>query len=126
MSEETDQELDAQIAERLMGEIRPLPPADCDDPISITWIGTAWLHTHEFDRGDVCEVEPRQFSSDISAAMEVVEKIREQGLGILICDGDTRKWEVEIDNGEIEIAAARDNALPRAICLAALKAIETK
>lgn len=130
MGELSDRELDAQIAEKVMGEPEPLPPPDCDDPISITWIGLAWLHTHEYERGDVCEIEPAPYSTRIEFAFHVVNKL---GLFDHKTSGDldvtwtlakntSNEWVIRKRHG---IDIARNKSLPRLICEAALQAVST-
>jgi hypothetical protein len=68
------------------------------------------------------------YSTDIAAAMEVVEKMRERKLHIVISDNAEREaWDVKMWRGDFdEIANARSDSLPEAICLAALSAVDSQ
>lgn len=58
----------------------------------------------------------------IMFAFQVVEKMRELGYGVVIQDSCARlPWYVEFDDGHRD-GEAKDESLPRALCLAALKA----
>jgi len=59
------------------------------------------------------------YSTDISAAWEVVEKFKDEDLRITWCEG-VREWLVEFTNNQ----AVADGVLSHAICLAALKAVD--
>jgi hypothetical protein len=87
-------------------------------------LGGDWTGT-SIDTG-YSRVKP--YSSDIAAAMEVVEKMRERFFPRLWA---AQLWNVEFDLIETETFAANYSAesLPEAICqasLAALKAIEKR
>lgn len=65
------------------------------------------------------------FATDISAAMEVVEKMRMGELEWSLNSANGR-WSAELWRGQmVEIASGIHESLPRAICLAALAAVET-
>jgi hypothetical protein len=74
----------------------------------------------------------KRYESDISAAFEVVEKMRENGYTIhLSNDGAPKPWECEIDdadykNPKLQSAIGCADTAPRAICLAALQAVRAK
>lgn len=137
MSEhEAGRELDALVAERVFGlrvEILPAPehghqhgknvpmePQSCDPPPGMlgAWAAMYW-------------VIPR-YSTDISAAWEVLERMRERGEWVLnvMADG----YEIDNHNAEAiplkgwtwddEWIAERADTAPLCICRAALKAIE--
>ena len=65
-------ELDVEVAEKVMGEPQP-KIVECDS-IKGRCLSPSWFHVH------VCELEPVAFSSNISAAMEVEDRIAELGL----------------------------------------------
>ena len=129
----TDLELDALVAEKVMGftvrdgwifEWRPSP---CPDKMP----GCLVLHSKEYP------VLPRPYSTDIAEAWQVVEKIKQMP------DDTIRRfvWEIEVSayNGDTTEAQCRHgrghypSALlemimphPRTVCLALLKAMGVK
>jgi hypothetical protein len=68
-------ELDGLVAEAVMRE--PQPTAGHDrfhvDPVPST--GGSWVCRPEYERGDVCEWHPVPFSTRMSAAWSVVERL---------------------------------------------------
>lgn len=80
----SERELDFAVAEKVMGEPCPQPPPDCDDPINDLLIGNAWIHTHCYDRGDVCEIEPRPFSTNPNDANAVLNRMRSLYVGVRV------------------------------------------
>lgn len=119
-------QLDAEVANCL--EPKPEPP----DPNSCPFLLLEepekspegfWLHVHIFEHGDACEWMPRGLSSDISAAMHVVEKMQERGFRVFIRDYEgVITWEVTFTSHVSGTACG--NELPDVICRAALKATE--
>jgi len=64
-----------------------------------------------------------RYSTDISAAWEVVEKMRQLKHGVVIADTcGQAPWVVDFDNGQLD-ATVENESLPLAICLAALKCV---
>lgn len=117
-------ELDTAVAERVMGEPKPTITGDCEDPINDRRISSVWLHVHYYERGDECEVEARPFSTDIAAAMEVVEKLLALDYEFdLMKEGDERLVCVMNPAGA---QFWQPGALPEAICRAALAAVESR
>jgi hypothetical protein len=115
-------DLDELIAEKVMGWI----PGPCTG------------HTIELPGGwgcDECTAEgqwgfqghhtklPRQYSTDIAAAWEVVEKLQKEW--IVIINGYQDKWDVEVNMSGKYVSEVYESALtaPHAICLAALEAV---
>lgn len=106
-------ELDALIAEKVMGWkfnpgkvwIRPGGPAPFED---------------------VYKTQPPEYSTDISAAWEVVKKLKHLHPQISYCD-TTCQWTLRFNNINKEISEFSDidgdSTAPHAICLAALKAV---
>lgn len=115
-------ELDALIAEKVMGL------QTCSDPIGRC--AAAKLTPCQCwgvpDRnGIVSGGERASYSTDIAAAWEVMEKLREQWAVEL--HGRDQAWAVLIEDGdEVSahfIATEEADTAPLAICLAALKAV---
>jgi len=118
-------ELDALVAEKVMGWVLVEQAGDLykddDDGEPLRPIGHGG---HWQDR--FCP------STSISAAWEVVEKLKTEGHPVWICqiwpgqdDGNVASVFVEFkDRGESIIYDAQAPNVPHAICLAALKAVE--
>jgi hypothetical protein len=130
---EAGPQMDALIAERVMGEARPSEiPADALDrelagnPVKSE--GGSWVCRCEFQKGDEGEWEPLPFSTDIKAAWEVIKKIGEwdfskrlkfaNELDRLVC---IRKQHQGI---LIHLSDILIYMEPEDICRAALKAIQ--
>jgi hypothetical protein len=121
-------ELDVLVAEKVM-ELKP-PSGFSYSPRGKDW--RRWepeqYSNGEFTRSDVLETWPPNFSTSISAAWEVVEKLGETDsweLHYVPSPVDRERWQVAIlhfASGE-EYLVEADTA-PHAICLAALKAVE--
>lgn len=119
----TDRELDALIAENVMGwEIR--------------WLGCEPHHYWEPDDGRGGRWNDRlpEYSTDIAAAFQVVEKMKRVRLWFSCCyqtgalrdDLSAMAWSCRFrgfKRGESIEGFHGDKSLPRAICLAALKAV---
>jgi hypothetical protein len=65
-------ELDALVAEKVMGEIMPTAPHDRTHLEPIKSVGENWTCWPEYERGDKCEWAPLPFSTDLTAAWKVV------------------------------------------------------
>ena len=95
-------ELDALVSEKVMG---------------IKWPGVFWdgdPDSHFFNR--------RAYSTDIAAAWQVVEKLKERGFGFwLTASGDC--WFEDSNGWRITSKADGSNSVPLAICRAALEAV---
>ena len=147
----TDRALDALVAEKVMGE--PMPTDVPDDIIGLIMRsqpspGGAWVCVVRYADGDVPTWEPRRFSANIAAAWEVVEKILElthpcpypapkyTGRGFRLekrteDQDDCDVWLCRLPettaappHEEMTYGvSAEDKSAPRAICLAALRAI---
>lgn len=124
MSELSDRELDVQIAERLFGIKKIFKPSDyvagrdalygSDEP--------SWIPSGKSPRTHMIDATPIPcFSTDISAAMKVVEKMRE--LEYFPKLWAAQMWNVEFWTDGKFIASANEDSLPRAICEAALAAL---
>ncbi len=103
----SDRELDALVAEKVMGytNVRPLGDEH----------GTLIAHSP----GACCDGHGvPQFSTDIAAAWHVVEKMRERRIHLELGSRIDGSWLVSFGN-----LRAFDNSAPRAVCLAALKAV---
>ena len=71
-----------------------------------------------------CELcEPKPYSTDIAAAWEVVEKLRQDGHWMTLEDDDI--WDCCFTRkvGKIKIGFAEADTVPLSICLAALKVV---
>lgn len=116
----SNRELDAEVATKVMGAI--LPQAWADPSVG---------PSHGDPGGYQIGVKP--YSSDIAAAMEVVEKMGKQGFqasmvyGLKIetrVEDNDRAWWVQFADLSCVEFEAESDSLPEAICLAALKAIQ--
>ncbi len=67
--------LDAQVAEVVMREPHPTAGHDRFHLESILSAGGSWICRPEYERGDVCEWHPVPFSTRMSAAWSVVERL---------------------------------------------------
>lgn len=116
----TDRDLDRMVAEKVMG-----------------WNDS--LHTYSYDRGwldpsvlfkrgaDVKFEAPIDWSptTDPSAFIQLIEKMRELHYGVVIASGCVGTWQVRFIDRDIEhTSIAEDDVLGRAICKAALKTAE--
>ena len=80
---EAGRDLDALVAEHVLGEPRPLPTLGYDEfmrnltgdyrPLSPS---KAWIAVWVYNNGDVQEWVPRPFSTEIEAAWDVVKALR--------------------------------------------------
>lgn len=126
---EAGRQLDAEIAERVMGATwTDAPPG---------YTESQWLQFPERGRGGmpvlayrytnegrerVYKVSLALYSSDIAAAFQVVEVMRAKGSALCL-DSYHGRWRAEFSCGFSLQAAYRDTPA-LAICLAALKAID--
>lgn len=109
-------ELDTLVAENVMGETKPIYAHEPGHLLAIKH--GSWYCLPEFDKGDECEWRAQSFSSDISAAWEVVEKLKEFK-PIINYDPFHKKWFVRFNGGEFHSA----EVAPLAICRASLLAV---
>lgn len=110
-------ELDALIAERVMGwtSVHYDGPTD---RARYKWLGIP-------PDGRTYQTEVRYFSTDIAAAMEVVERLREQGYGVVMADNMGKPpWNVDVV-ATAKVYEGDADSLPLAICRAALQATKT-
>lgn len=141
MSEEL-RKLDAEVAEKVFGQpltslCSTFKQSRCDGEVR-TVCGACGRHGHGNCYGNgTGQIQTRcedaclapYYSSDISAAMEVVEKMRERGF-VVGMFGDRIDWCAEVFRlvehydsiGKEMIGVARHTSLPEAICRAALAA----
>jgi len=121
-------ELDAKVAEKVMGWIR-----EDGHEGEIGWIHPPYddkrIHwAAEWDNAGLPNWLPK-FSTESAAAWEVVEKLRDDGF-IVTIEGDDDRVGVtitEIGGGDIGTCwIAERNRDAEAICIAALKATETQ
>ena len=109
MKHEAGRELDALVAERVMG-------------LTLGTVGTQLY----YEGNGSLEILPR-YSTDIAAAWEVVEKMHVvhgfEGHNefLLVCSDEDEAWYCEFPKPKWEDASANTPSL--AICLAALKAV---
>lgn len=130
----SDAEINVLVAEKVMGwtrlqsTSRPeivafLSPASRKSQYFQSQIAAGKLVDAE--SGD--EANAPHYSTLINAAMQIVEKVREQGFGVTLKTKQSF-WRVEIypepDNGHDGLNVENDS-LSRAICEAALMAIES-
>jgi len=110
-----DRELDALVAEKVMG----FEVGIYESYRGIT--GISYVCKDKYPSG---EFDLPNYSTDIKAAWEVVEKFSDESFELdHFCDGVwTCKFRWVDDEGESE-AEAKAKTAPRAICLAALKAM---
>ncbi len=116
-------ELDALIAKKVMGLDVQRNKSGSKRGGYYYSIGP--VHWHDFS-GDMQLANPLpNYSTDIAAAWEVVEKLRASGHGIVISMGTVSSLVTVQDpvGEELGQAYEEDGQMPAAICLAALKAI---
>lgn len=99
-------ELDALVAEKVMG-LSKEPPW----PKPFKWYSRWWYYDREF-----------RPSTDIAAAWEVVEKMSEQGITVVVWawPGGRFGCDIAVIN---KADLINGDSAPHAICLAALKAV---
>lgn len=123
-------ELNVAILERVMDRPRPEPitrPLEFDH-LPIRRNGWTWID----ERNEW--VPYHNYSSDIAAAMQVVEKLIADGQGrlrvIMEATHKPKAWEVDIKkldgDGWYFVARVEAETLPLAICRAALEAVQSK
>ena len=115
-------ELDALVAEKVMGmELLPLKEAPCP------YCGDEMRFCGERSRCTTCgewRYSPaKEYSTDIAAAWEVVEKLKAGGFSLIAeWDAHDEMWYVVFSNVSSYKAGEAD-AAPHAICLVALAAV---
>lgn len=102
-------ELDALVAEKVMGY-----PGD----------GNVWYVTGDYANPDSIP----EYSTDIAAAWEVVEKMKHSSWSFSIRSSDDCEAEFSLNDGKFlqnadTVGMGRGDTAPYAICLAALKAV---
>jgi len=127
MSELTDRELDVLVAGAIFGIKKIFKPADYQSGRDALYGGDepSWISSGKPPRTHMIDARPiPTFSSDISAAMEVVEKMRVNH-GVIINTHKKAAWHVCF-GATNHPGEATNESLPRAICEAALKAIASE
>ena len=126
-------EMDALIAERVFGEPMPTEKHEEGHIFTVVTHGKCWVCLPDFELGDECIWETRQFSTDIDAAWSVVQLFRTGRYrpGKVACVVEMRYTDLVRDDSECRIFSPDlapvygcANDLPLAICKAALKAVE--
>lgn len=132
-------DLDAAVAERVMGEAMPSQPDPATCPLildrAVPSPESAWLHVHIYEHGDKCEWTPLPFSRSIEATMRILDKA--DGLWELMRypqredeQDDESQWltfySCSLRFGDRLGSATQCESAPLAICRAALAAIESK
>jgi hypothetical protein len=112
--------MDILIAELIMGETYP---TYTHEQLHLEYPKTStlgnWQCFNIFEHGDVCEWHPRPFSSDISAAWAVAEKLKSDGWEFYF-EWKDKPWALfENDEFLLDRCADADTA-SLAICRAAL------
>jgi hypothetical protein len=103
-------ELDIEVAEKVMGWTMNGEYGKPPDP--------AWNPVHI--------VLAPCYSTDISAAFQVMEKMREKGFGVWINNHRLNNWEVCFTKLELRSKYVCAKTLPETICLAAIAALKSK
>lgn len=130
----SDRELDALVAERLMGWRDVTINRNDGNWITIYGCKPAWMSFPSFwqlqgaiskGRGGEEKRHIPDYSTDTACAFQVVEKMRERGFGVTLTTKHNF-WRVEIypepDNG-YDGLNVEDDSLAKAICLAALESV---
>lgn len=109
----TNREIDALIAAKVMGL--------CHEEM--------WgIMDYREDGSPVLMPDFPPYSSDIAAAWQVVEKLRDEGLHSCVFQyADNLHWSAQFDEHELDVIRApivKADTAPMAICLAALKAVQ--
>lgn len=116
----TDRELDAAVAEKVMG----WSPGGIHNP------PTFWVLKDKIQRSweDTSFGAGFRPATEIYAAFEVVEAMRERGYSprIQTAEGDESVWHVQLwsDPEDNPYGSGLHEKLPRAICIAALSALD--
>lgn len=128
-------ELDTLVAEKVMGH--PMPDIIPDDALDLYLAGTpihydSWTCVCRYDEGDIPKWIPDPYSSDISAAWQLVEKLAENweenrkpiSIEVIYDCGanETRieTWNEDKHDWNEPIFSGSCAAAPEAICKAAL------
>lgn len=122
-------ELDALVAEKVMGKFVISDPkqylevmvSEGGDYFGGKWVSTVLCHNETFDKhlpGHAVAIV-KQYSTNISAAWEVVEKL--PGFSLRKLDG--AYWCTFANSWDDELIDVIEKTAPHAICLAALRAI---
>lgn len=128
--------LEAEVAEKIMGWHRWFFPAEPDHVYLYEPEAAPWLSRFNVERTSApytkADTSMHRFSSNMDAAMRVVEKMGATGwqfaavnarkIGFPASD-NVRWWWVEFSNLDCEEFAEESDSLPAAICRAALAAV---
>jgi hypothetical protein len=131
----SERKLDAEIAEKVFGHTWFRGP-------KVSVHGEAlipryrWLNDKAYEDDEPCDEndiltlevshgDGLHYSTDISAAFQVVEKMRERGYFFGLILEENGKWNCEYTDSSYELRGETENApsAPEAICRAALSAI---
>lgn len=137
MQLQAGREMDALVAELVMGESKPsLDGITIDDVFRHNTYspGGAWYITAQFENGDIPYWDPVRYSTDIADAWKIIEKLRAEGKGIQVMT--VSDWDVDdspiiwqcfisatsriFSRPQMGDAWANANTAPLAICRAAL------
>ena len=129
----TPQEINAAVAEKVMGEVQPEVSADTDDQ-SVTINQLVWRRsTTGYENGDEPIWEAPNFCGDIAQSWRVVEKLMADGWTVTLAPRQFEKFPEDRfkfygvrfvgDPQKMESFSDHADSAPMAICLAALKAV---
>lgn len=125
---EAGREMDAAVAERVMGEARPTREFTISE-FDTAMVGTpvlspqgCWYGVFEFEKGDKGEWVPMPYSTDIAAAWKVVERLKSLGWHVQIKMSEGTKCLCALENDSDDWCGYEDTA-PLAICRVALRAV---
>jgi len=118
-------ELDKQVAEKVIGECFHVLTADMDTSHRAFRCKKCGLRGFNYQTDHEGRVCGPAYSTDIAAAMQVAEKIWNDGGSVRMETGN-HLWHVELLVGGIVYPSKHSKSLPHAICLAALATIESK
>ena len=107
----TDRELDALVAERVMG-FHP-----CTRGEQYGWDGDRHYNHDEF--------RALHYSTDPGAAFTVLEAMRAQGYFVGV-SGSEERWNASIHHKHPGATVWHDKSMPRAVCVAALRALDAE
>lgn len=128
----TGREMDAVIAECVMGEPEPLM---AESEVTVIYMsllrgydvphsaGGAWYATMDFEDGDTPYWEPCHFSTNIAKAWRVVEKLMGFVFGVDVCVNHADGWWCRVKHSDGGLTTATADTAPLAICRAALLAV---
>ena len=128
---EAGEELDRLVAEEVM--VEPMPEFTPEDALRLQLAGSPvkspkgnWVCLCRYDEGDIPRWCPVPFSTDISAAWRVLEKLK-RDWGCIDLIWDAGAWDISLENYDShrkfylgKESGATYEELPEAICRAAL------